>query len=60
MIQANANKSMVEAALQKNKLMEDANMFLLMTHSTDDVISECASTYLKLRQEAKLERLKAQ
>ena len=44
---------------KKNQIMEDSNLFLLMTHCTDGSISDYATHYLKLRQEEELDKLKS-
>jgi len=64
--QATATKAMADAMLQKAhamlqqaQAMADQNLYMLMTYSTDGVISETAARYLKLRQEEELQKLKA-
>lgn len=58
-MQAKATKAMVDATFKNTQIIEDANLFMLMTHLTNGVISDTVTRYLKLHQEEELDKLEA-
>jgi hypothetical protein len=56
--QAKATEAVAAAAFRKAALLEEQNLFLLMTTGEGGVIQPAAQEFLRLRQEEELEKLK--
>lgn len=57
--QATAIKAMADATLKKAQVMDDQNVFMLMTYAPNGVISATGARWLKLRQKEELRKLEA-